>query len=72
MILDTRQIITREQPNPAKVQRYAAMLRAGQHPPPLAVLRYDAGRWLLLDGHHRLWALRQAGFLHVNAEVVSR
>ena len=71
MTLDTRALVTRETPDPAKVARYRAALRAGSTPPPLAVMRYDAKRWLLIDGHHRLKAARTEGRLYVDVEVVS-
>jgi hypothetical protein len=46
----------------AKVARYRQMLRAGSTAPPIAVMKYNAKKYLLLDGHHRLRAHRQRRF----------
>jgi ParB-like chromosome segregation protein Spo0J len=76
MTIDIAMLVTREQPDPRKTERYAALLRAGSPLPPVAVLPYSKAwngqqRWLLVDGHHRLAAHKAAGCLTIAATLVS-
>jgi hypothetical protein len=71
-------IVTREIPDSKKIERFREMLRAGQRPPPIKVMKYadaasgnDPRRWYCYDGHHRLAAARAEGATHVRAVVVS-
>ncbi len=77
MILLTSDLIIREQPDPTDVKRYRQLLRDVQVPPPIKVMEYHpdattgAPRWFLLDGHHRVAAIRAEGYRYVEAKVVS-
>ena len=79
MIIPVAAIVTREEPDPARVAHFRELWRAGSRPPPIRVMRYsdasdgngDRRRWVLYDGHHRLAALRAERVSHVHAELVS-
>jgi hypothetical protein len=49
--------------NPAKVDEYAASLRAGENVPPVEVQRLPNGKEYILDGHHRYVASMRTGIL---------
>lgn len=52
----------------AKVEAMCAALQDGWQPPPLILAGdYQATRWHVSDGGHRLQALRRTGFVHYDA-----
>jgi ParB-like nuclease domain len=72
MFVDTAALVLREHALDAvKAERFAQMLRDGSRPPPIQVMRYDAKRWFLYDGHHRVGAARLAGASRLRAEVIT-
>ncbi len=79
MIVPIAALVTRETPNPAKVEAFRKMLRAGVKLPPIRIVpagtfadgNGDRRRWYLLDGHHRARAMKLCGCTHITAEIVS-
>jgi ParB-like chromosome segregation protein Spo0J len=51
---------------PDKIKLFRALLRQGSVAPPLWVRRHPGGRYLVLDGLHRLLAAKAEGVQSIN------
>ncbi len=55
--------------NSKTVAAFVAAMEAGDRFPPVRVFELDDGAWLLVDGHHRVEAMRMLGKTHIEAQL---